>query len=185
MRNIAKLVERRPAAVFSADRKYRYYLRRRLNTASGAEVCFIMLNPSTADELRDDSTIRRCIGFGRAHGYSSLMVVKLFAFRATEPKHMAAQTDPVGPLNDDFIAEAAGAASEVICAWGVHDALQGRSSIVLRMLSQSGIIQQVLGLTKQNEPKHPLYLPKETKPMQIERSLSRANLRLEGYVEHD
>ena len=51
---------------------------------------FVMLNPSTADEHRDDPTIRRCIGFAKGWGYRTLYVTNLSPLRATYPKELLA-----------------------------------------------------------------------------------------------
>jgi hypothetical protein len=59
-----------------------------------------MLNPSTADERRDDPTIRRCIGFSRARGFGGKTVVNLFALRTPEPRDLREHADPIGPDND-------------------------------------------------------------------------------------
>ncbi len=46
-------------ALISSCRKYRYHLERHWGDAKPC--LFIMLNPSTADERKDDRTIKRCI----------------------------------------------------------------------------------------------------------------------------
>ena len=84
------------SAIFSGDRRYRYLLIRRVGT-SQSRVLFIMLNPSAADEVRDDPTIRRCIGFARDWGFGLLEVVNLFALMSTNPKTLLDAEDPVGP----------------------------------------------------------------------------------------
>ena len=43
-------------------------------------VCWIMLNPSTADAEKLDPTNRRCLHFSQAWGYGGMSVVNLFAF---------------------------------------------------------------------------------------------------------
>ena len=48
-------------AVFDETRRYRYRLSREWLLGDGV-CCFIMLNPSTADETVLDPTVRRCIG---------------------------------------------------------------------------------------------------------------------------
>ena len=63
-------------ASFSEDRKYRYVLDREWDE-SGKLVTFIMLNPSNADEVVDDRTIKRCITFAKEWGYGRLRVVNL------------------------------------------------------------------------------------------------------------
>src|SRR5450755_1416997 len=94
------------SAVFSADRTYRYRLTRTWGS-SGSHAVWVMLNPSTADALADDPTIRRCTGFSRALGLDGLVVVNLFALRATEPRELRRHPEPAGPANDWFIQEAA------------------------------------------------------------------------------
>ena len=45
-------------AVFSLSRKYRYRLNRRINQ-SRKEIIFIGLNPSTADETKNDPDLQK------------------------------------------------------------------------------------------------------------------------------
>ena len=66
---------------------------------------FVMLNPSTADADIDDPTIRRCINFAKREGCGSLMVVNLFAYRATSPADMKAAVDPIGSGNPTTLEE--------------------------------------------------------------------------------
>jgi hypothetical protein len=48
-------------------------------------VNFIMLNPSTADGVRDDATIRKCIGFARRWGFTAIAVTNLIPIVSTDP----------------------------------------------------------------------------------------------------
>ena len=59
-----------------------------------------MLNPSTADDRRDDPTIRRCMAFACAWGYSALER-NLFAWRATDPRELLVASDPTGGPRGD------------------------------------------------------------------------------------
>ena len=148
-----------PPAIFSPDRRYRYMLIR--HVGDGDRVClFCMLNPSTADEEVNDPTITRDIGFARAWECGWLIVVNLFAYRATNPADMKSPTvEPVGFLNDHHILQAAALADLRVCAWGSHGSYGGRSKHVKKMLLGQGYTLHHLGLTKGGEPKHPLYLP--------------------------
>ena len=49
--------------IFSECRQYRYTLWREWDLLNSNYAMFIGLNPSTADEWKDDPTIRRCIDF--------------------------------------------------------------------------------------------------------------------------
>lgn len=73
-------------AVFSGCGRYRYRLTRELGGKLTLTV--VMLNPSTADGSKDDPTIRRCKGFAKDWGYGRLVIVNLYAFRATDPREM-------------------------------------------------------------------------------------------------
>lgn len=144
-----------PTATFSPCRRYRYTLTRSIG-AGTRRALFVMLNPSTADEAQDDPTIRRCIAFARREGCGSLEVANLFAWRATDPVELRTAPDPVGPDNDRHIVEAAGRASLIVCAWGVHGCLLGRERAVRQLLA--GRALHALGFTKEGAPRHPLYV---------------------------
>lgn len=149
------------AVVLSNCGRYRYELTRKWNESLPA-LTFIMLNPSTANATLDEPTIRRCIGFARGRGFGGLQVLNLFAFRATNPMHMKAAQDPIGPDNDAHIIAAltvaAAASSPVIAAWGVHGAYKGREAEVRKLSLERGVHLMCLGSTKGGHPKHPLYV---------------------------
>ena len=105
--------------VFSPDRRYRYWLEAKLSDSDG--VCmFVMLNPSTADEVKSDPTVTRAKGFARSWGYGTLWVCNLFALRATDPGVLRKCPEPIGADNDEHILRSAPLSDEVVCAWGNH-----------------------------------------------------------------
>ena len=123
---------------------------------------FVGLNPSTADEHKDDPTIRRCIAFAKAWGYDGLCMTNLFAYRATDPKEMMLAADPIGPQNDQVLTERASKAAVVVAAWGAKGDFQGRAAWARAMLPNL----HYLRLTKDGHPGHPLYLPKSLVPVE-------------------
>lgn len=150
------------SAVFSPCRKYRYILWRRWGADWDKNYAmFIGLNPSTADETLDDPTIRRCVGYAKAWGYSGLCMANLFAYRATDPKDMLGVASPVGEENDAHLLKHSEAAGIVIAAWGNHGTHGARHLQVKRMISNL----HCLKITKTGMPGHPLYLSKELKPI--------------------
>ena len=149
------------AAFFSADMVYRYVLTRRWG--EGAMVLFILLNPSTADAIVDDPTVRRCIAFAKAWGYGGLYIVNLFAFRSTYPRDLRRVQDPIGAQNDHVLSSYAEFSDLHVAAWGVHGDLKGRDADVRALFSDQGYQLYHLGLTQGGQPRHPLYLAKTTK----------------------
>ena len=147
-------------AIFSPDRRYRYVLRRRWLSGNG--MClFVCLNPSIADETTDDPTIRRCMGFARTWGYQMLSVVNLFAYRATNPERLRRNSDTNRSRNNRYLLLEAEQADCVVAAWGAQGHYYSkRVEEVCRLLAN--IPKVCLGRTQSGEPKHPLYLPKET-----------------------
>ncbi len=120
-------------AIYSDCAAYRYALTR-VWDAAGRKALFVMLNPSTATEVQNDPTVERCERRARVLGFGAFRVVNIFAYRATDPKLMRAQADPVGPGNDAAIAEGAAWADQIICAWGSHGAHLDRGSAVEALL---------------------------------------------------
>ena len=86
-------------AIISKDCLYRYSLGRTWD-ASKERVLFIMLNPSTADAIKDDATIKKCVGFAQRWGYGGITVGNLFALRSRDPNGLLGPHDPVGPKNN-------------------------------------------------------------------------------------
>lgn len=146
------------SAVMSECGRYRYRLRREWLGGEG-DVLFIMLNPSTADAERDDPTIRRCVGFARRWGFRRLWVGNLFAWRATHPFDLVRAPDPVEPDNDEHLIGMAANAEVIVAAWGSYRALRGRDKDVRQIIG--GL--ECLGVTKRGHPRHPLYLPYDTR----------------------
>lgn len=139
---------------------YRYDLTRRWDRDKPM-VLFVMLNPSTADHRENDATIRRCIGFAKLWGFGGLVVVNLFAFRATDPKRLKGVEDPVGPLNKDYLYKHVHECAQVVCAWGNGGELFARGFYVGEILKPFD--PQCLGKTKRGYPRHPLRLRSDTR----------------------
>ena len=145
-------------ATYSACERYRYTLTRVWNP-DGQRVLFVCLNPSTATEVQNDPTVERCERRARTLGYGAFRVCNIFAFRATDPKVMRAQADPVGAGNDAAIAESCLWADAVVCAWGTHGAHLERGRAVEGQIRGAGARPLHLGLSQAGHPKHPLYIP--------------------------
>lgn len=151
------------SADISEDGVYRYRLVRRWADPLH-HLPFIMLNPSTADGLADDPTIRRCVGFAKAHGYTGIAVYNLYAYRATDPLELwSAQRDGVdivGPDNDrrltNLFTWAQEAMVPIVAAWGANAKLERVNQII--GMPGAELALWALGETRDGAPRHPLYL---------------------------
>ena len=155
-------------AIISKDCLYRYSLERTWDT-SKERVLFIMLNPSTADAIKDDATIKKCVGFARRWGYGGITVGNLFALRSRDPHGLLGPHDPVGPKNNSYLEQLAAECPVVVAAWGnsgkkpgLRHLFQERESFTKKLLQGR---MQSLGTNKDGTPKHPV-LPGYKTPLE-------------------
>lgn len=153
-------------ATFSLCRKYRYRLWRSWGDRENRCV-FVGLNPSTADETKDDPTIRKCSGFAKRWGFTAIDMVNVFAWRSTDPKGLSVVApEHIGPETDDVLAETFESARRIVWAWGQHDTrvrklVQQRvtSDAWSRLLIHHARCEQgTFGLSQSGAPRHPLML---------------------------
>jgi hypothetical protein len=158
-------------ASISGDGQFRYRLWRNLQASlengSKGTVVFVMLNPSTADAIENDPTIRRCINFAMDWGYTKLEVVNLSPVRTKSPDELIWKKEewqmPWDVQNHWVVEEVIDQADLVVAAWGanvVRCDLETRAQDVIDYCEEL----YVLGLTKSGHPRHPLYVPKGTQP---------------------
>ena len=152
-------------AVFSDCERYRYRLWR-VWDSSKPKACFVMLNPSVANETILDPTVSRCKKRAETLGYGGLEVANIFALRSTDPKALYEVDEPIGEANNTAIHDAADECQTVICAWGTHGRLFERGARVKNLLlSCFSKKTHYLKLNSDGTPAHPLYLPYSLKPV--------------------
>ena len=151
-------------AKFSSCRRWRYLLwrcwDRTLPVAN-----FLMLNPSTADEVRLDPSCTRARNYAERWGYGALVVTNIFGWRSTDPTALKEVRDPVGRGNDAAIVAAAREANIVVCAWGNHGLHAERSEKVKALLRREKIALHMLRMNGAGQPAHPLYLRSSLTPV--------------------
>src|SRR5258706_12869805 len=91
---IMAVISNDSGAVFTACRRWRYLLWRRWEPALPV-ADFLMLNPSTADELKLDPSCTRARRYAERWGYGALIVTNIFGLWATGPAQMKAGRDAV------------------------------------------------------------------------------------------
>lgn len=171
MKQADLLPKERRSAVFSDCRQYRYTLEI-VWDENKPLVQFIGLNPSTADEFKDDPTIRKCKQFAKNWGYGGMVMTNLFAFRATDPRVMKEHAKPIGEkfthprdpdrnereFNSIKLQETQFRCGLTVAAWGNHGTHLGRDKQVLLFLKNLKCFK----ITNEGQPQHPLYVPYST-----------------------
>lgn len=141
-------------------------------------VGFIMVNPSTAEaedtgnNLDNDHSVRKCIGFGRRAGFDGLLVGNVSPMRATDPRDLLKM---IGTGFDVFRRPENNEALKMIClgsacvvlAWGAtvgqHPELAARADEVAALARCYAREVMVLGArTAGGHPRHPLMLAYST-----------------------
>ena len=122
------------------------------------------LNPSDANELKDDPTITR--GFTRAYkeGFGGFLMANLYAFVSTDPKALLKNKNTIGELTDYYNAEMVKLSERQLCGWGSFPPVAERCKAVLAMLPNP----YCLVVNKDGQPKHPLYVSYETPMVKYE-----------------
>jgi len=149
-------------AILSEDRKYRYVLSRIWNESKPI-IMIIGLNPSTANETKNDPTVAKCINFAKSWDYGGVYMLNLFAFRATLPQDMFGEKEPIGNENDHYIDKYSKLSEKIVCAWGNHGSYKNRGKEILSKLDKL----YYLKLNKTGEPAHPLYLKRNLIPIKF------------------
>lgn len=149
---------------FDETKTYRYALERNWDETKG-RVLFIMLNPSSADDMSEDRTSKRCLDFAKTLGYGSLEIVNLFAYIATDRKQLLAVEKEVaiGPENENYVIRALNRADMILAAWGENCKYHRRDKDIQALFG--GYHIHCLGKTRQGFPRHPLYLSRDTQPI--------------------
>lgn len=159
-------------AKLSSCLTYRYWLERH---APGCEnepyILWELLNPSTADDERNDPTSRRVQGFTVDIGWSRFIITNPFAYRTSKPKDLWEADDElidiVGPNNVLVREQLMRNAGMVICGWGAElDDAEQRS--IFAQYKRWGVQPHALKLNGDGSPGHPLYLPKTLRPFPLE-----------------
>lgn len=140
-------------AIFSDDRKYRYALWRVWNL--GRPVLLqIGLNPSKADEIRNDPTIFRGMTRAFREGFGGFLMANLYAYISTQPEALLNHDNTIGEYTDRYLKQMIEMSERQLCGWGSFKPVQARAPIVLSMIKNP----YCLGVNADGQPKHPLYV---------------------------
>lgn len=159
---LARVDDEPTGAVFAEDRRHRLYLWRRWSQTRPWAM-FIGLNPSSANEIKDDPTVRRCISFAARWGYGGMFMCNVFTLVSTDPKKLN-EEEPLVRGAHLALMEIRKRCDMAVAAWGdlILKVRVGEERV--ERIKQDLSPLHCLGLTLHNQPKHPLYMPYSSKP---------------------
>ena len=163
-------------ALFSSDKKYRYtlqmeYLPDLMDEQRNKTLTVILKNPSSADERRSDSTIRKVETYvwQKFPDVKTLNIYNIFAFRATDAIELqqlmqkGGLSEGVGEENDNSLTKLLQRSDYLICAWGGPSGINkdfyfSRIVRVKEIIGKdfSGPVYRVRGRKETSEPLHGL-----------------------------
>lgn len=156
--NIAIMGDDVSGAIFSNCGKYRYALWRKWDL-DRAPVMFIGLNPSTANHVKDDPTIRRVCAISKNNGYGGVYMMNCFPYISTDPQLL--YDCNMTSVNEEFLKAFALKCGLVVFAWGNFDVVK-RLGVDL-IMSLWFPRAKALHINKNGSPKHPLYCRTESR----------------------
>ena len=141
-------------ARFSIDKKHRYRLSRHWDL-NKPQLLYIMLNPSIGNESIDDPTIRRLLSFTRKFDYGGFFVGNLFTYITPNPKTLDTS---IGLTNKNLniLTNLVSKVDKVVYAWGNYIE---EPNELKKFISNP----MCFGKNINGTPKHPLYLPSNSK----------------------
>jgi len=167
IKRVHKTLFQESYAHFSDCDNYRYLLCRTWDEAKPA-ICYLMLNPSTADEKVNDNTIELCQRRAAVMGYGSMIIVNIFPYRLTDSRQLNKVPDLIGDpeLANREIVYAVARADMTICGWGRHKLAAPRAKEIMQLLESEGLQHKIycLRTTKDGSPQHPLYIGYSVQP---------------------
>ncbi len=153
--------------------KYRYLLSRNTTSPSSRVLLVCMLNPSTADEEKDDPTISRVCRLAENGGFSQLLVLNLLGIRATKPADIWFHEDPLGVDNwrtwDGVLKELIPDRDSISVAWGRAPRSRNQLLRFIPVLVEASRHLKVWPIplmtwvqNRDGSPRHPLYIRLQT-----------------------
>ena len=147
-------------AILDHTRTYRFLLWRFWDDRP--RVLFNGLNPSTANELQDDPTVKRWYQFARDWGYGGFYATNLYPFITPDPKELV-KGEAHHKANYPAIKMASSLSVLTVACWG-DGIKQVTGGIAVAEHVRDSYLNEPMcfGLTQSGNPKHPLYLPSDT-----------------------
>jgi hypothetical protein len=150
-------------ARFSSDGTHRFVLWR-IWQKGLRKVCFIGLNPSTADADMNDNTIRKLVAICKQQGFGGFYIVNLFTKKATDFDIVKFDSD-LNTIQSNYFIWKYALKSDLVCPmWGNKGTWKSRNLEVLSILRDVWNKEiYCFNITGQHQPQHPLMMANDTR----------------------
>jgi hypothetical protein len=137
-------------AAFTDDGIHRIWLSRIWDDQK-PKVMFIGLNPSTANAVSDDPTIRKIKKIANHNGFGGVYMMNLFTFISTDPEKLDKENGNIFNA-DTWLSIISDRCTGVVFAWGSFKVF-GRDKEVISLFDEACALK----INQNGSPKHPLY----------------------------
>ncbi len=166
---------------FSDCKSYRWSLELKISFKK-SEIIFIGLNPSISNEYFLDNTTKKIINICDKYNYGKIKLINLFGLISSSPQLLLTHADPVGFLNNKVIEYnlkywSKSTNCDLWLGWGNKGKLFERDEYVYKIINKYITIKKknfsknakplLINKTKNNNPRHPLYCPDNSKLVKL------------------
>ncbi|MDE3320402.1 DUF1643 domain-containing protein [Acinetobacter baumannii] len=153
------------SAIFSDCQKHRFRLERQLE-GNKVVVAVFGVNPSTADSVNNDSTVKKWIVFANKLEARKLIVGNMFSYISPYVKDLATCGEVTNIENEKHLEDIIRDADVLIACWGarskVRAALRPYFDQLMDKLKNSNKPVYCFGYTKYGDPRHVGRIPYST-----------------------
>lgn len=139
-----------PVVAYDEEPGYRYVREARNEQLPDKLAVIIGKNPSTANDERNDPTVRHVEAWAEQAGFGRLCIVNLFALRSPKPSDLefgphgeVPLAHAVGARNDEVLVREAQRGGTVVAAWGGDKELTLRGRYRARIAEVLDLLSQV------------------------------------------
>ncbi|MFL9517741.1 DUF1643 domain-containing protein [Acinetobacter baumannii] len=158
------------SAKFSTCKKHRFKLERDLE-GKNCVVAFFGVNPSTADSVINDSTVKKWIVFAKRLNAHKLIVGNMFSYITPYVKELATCGEVTNIENEKALDSIIRDADILIACWGtrtkVRAVLRPYFDQLMDKLKNSNKPVFCFGYTKSGDPRHVGRIPYSTELIRI------------------
>lgn len=139
-------------AKFSDDKKFRLALWR-IWEDDKPKVMYVGLNPSTANETKNDNTITKLVKASKHNGFGGFFMLNLYSYVTAYPEQLKGNWEIMDGINNKHLLDYSGKADKIVFCWGNFKEAQEKASELKHAFSDAWCFKQ----NKNGSPKHPLY----------------------------